>query len=169
MNAREGGGGEEERRGVSTCEWLDIFFEFLELVVENRLEDSSDLRIGREGEVNEIEFALRTSGDLRTATAGWAHGSDELNIDDLLEDIASRSIEPAFVVHPLAEEFKGRLTAELVLSGHVEIVDEDDHFLAVGNHFVLGSSDQLRLDHFLCLERVRLRGEHDVHRRVGFV
>ena len=39
-------------------------------------------------------------------------------------------VVPALVVHPLAEQFYGRLGAVCLQHGHVQIIDEEDEALA---------------------------------------
>lgn len=137
-------GNRSEEVQCSLCNWfcerLDFLFELLEFMVQDRLEDSSDLSISRECEINQVELALCTLRDLCTTTTWRTHCSNELDVNELLENITLSSIEPTFVIHPLSKQFERRLTAKLIFSRHVQIIDEDDHFLAVRNHFIFGTT-----------------------------
>ena len=67
--------------------------------------------------------------DKRPTTSGRAHRRDELNIYELHIGILL-AVVPARVVHPLPQNFNGRLGAVFLLRRHIEIIDEDDALLA---------------------------------------
>ncbi len=63
-------------------------------------------------------------GDDITAADGWEHGGDEVNSAEMFE-LLRVEVEPAAVVHPLAEQLDRRLCAVLFLLWHVQVVNEN--------------------------------------------
>ena len=72
-----------------------------------------------------------------------------MNIFDFLEDLFLLAIEPPLIVHPLTDEFQGRLGTEDVLLWHVQIIDVNNHTLAVWHHLGLGTSNKFTFDRLL--------------------
>mmetsp|Transcript_14483 Transcript_14483/g.50914 ORF Transcript_14483/g.50914 Transcript_14483/m.50914 type:complete len:335 (+) Transcript_14483:5018-6022(+) len=150
-------GGERQR----LCQGLDVLHKVVELVGRERLEDALHLRLGRVDEANVVARALQAFGDDRTAATRRAHGTDEVQVKDIAERLLHILI-PAAIVHPLPDQLQRRLRTVLVLSGHVEVVDEHEHALVPWrSKFVLDSLLNLALDDLLGLSRRGHRGHVD--------
>eukprot|EP00962_Isochrysis_galbana_P011308 scaffold3166_cov111-Isochrysis_galbana.AAC.7 len=72
-----------------------------------------------------------TRGDGVAATPRRAHGTHKGEVDQLTEGVLL-AVEPAVMVHPLAQQLDGRLGAVHLECGHVEIVHKNDGTLAEG-------------------------------------
>lgn len=81
------------------------------------------------------------------------HRSDELDVNKLAERILLAVVPPS-MIHPLSQNFDWWLCAIRLLSGHVEVVDEDDacHPQRRAEH-ALAALVKLRIDYVLCLLR----------------
>ena len=136
----------------------------VEVPVEDRLEDALERRRGVVGRPHEVEVADVARRDRVAPAAGRAHRGHELDVDELSEG-AVLEIVPAVVVHPLTKDLYGRLVAVGLEHGHVEVVDEDDRFLAKGrSEDTLAPLVQLVVDEVLrgALRRLRREADEDV-------
>lgn len=142
---------------------FDFFLKFLKFEGQNALEDSSSLVVMGESEVNDIELALDSFADFSSTTTRRTHGTNELDVQNELEELSLLSIEPSVIVYPLSHQLERWLGTERVFPGHVQVVDENHHLFPVWNHLCFCPSHELHFDHFLRFERICLSAEHDVH------
>ena len=67
----------------------------------------------------------------RVSTAPWwAHGAHEVDVSEVSEFSDGFTVVPPLEVHPLSNEFDGRLCAVHLQCGHVEVINKEDHELA---------------------------------------
>ena len=99
-----------------------------------------------------------TIGDVLSATTWRSHSCYENDIFYLLERLLFRlTIIPSFMVHPLSENLNGRLGSINLFLGHVQIINEDNEFLARGwSEHSLSPLFKLGIEHVLCLVRAGL-------------
>lgn len=117
------------------------------------VEDAGERHVAERREEEQVEVADVALGDEGAASAGRAHGGDELDVDELPVH-GLRTVVPARVVHPLAQDLDRRLGAVLFLRGHVQVVDHDDALLADGRpDHALAPLVELRVDDVLGLVR----------------
>jgi hypothetical protein len=144
---------EDVDRGLSerVLKILDLFKEALaEFDVDNLAIDSHHVTFGRYCVSDAVEARQETVGDDLTTTAGRAHGSDKLEVFDVVEDDLF-SVVPGLVVDPLSQEFKRRLGSESVSSWHVKVINVSNN-LGLGILWfilALGLSIEVTLDDFL--------------------
>ena len=70
------------------------------------VENTADLGLRREHEVNHREFGLHPSRYLVSASSGGTHRSYELDVLYFLEDLVLGPVEPPSVVHPLPQQLE---------------------------------------------------------------
>jgi hypothetical protein len=138
-------------------------------VGQNGLEDSLQLLVIREGEIEGIELGLTSLRDLGTSSSGRTHSSHQLHIQNVFEQLFLGVVEPSLIVQPLSQNLECTLSAELVLSGHVQIIDEEHGSFPTRHHFVLRSLHQFALNELLHSNRRSLRTEHHRSGAVGIV
>ena len=92
--------------------------------VEDRREDVLERGPIELGDHHRVEVPRVPGRDVRAAATGRAHRAHKLHVLDRAEGVLP--VVPPAVVHPLAQELDGWLRPELLLVGHVEVVDEDD-------------------------------------------
>ena len=126
------------------------------------MENSSYLGFRGESKVYHNKLGLNTTRNLITTSPRWAHWWYELNVFNLLKDLVLDPIEPSSVIHPLPKEFQRRLWSISVFFGHVKVIDVDNHFFTIRNHFSFSSSSHFSFDHVLCFFAGCLWGENNV-------
>jgi len=111
--------------GEGLAKGLDLLGEGAELKGSKGLEYSLQVGLVRHHVVYKMELGNHTGSNFSSATAGWAHSSDNLQVaHEVLNDLLA--IEPVAVVNPLADELNWGLSAELFLLGHVQVIDKCD-------------------------------------------
>mmetsp|Transcript_3197 Transcript_3197/g.9168 ORF Transcript_3197/g.9168 Transcript_3197/m.9168 type:complete len:238 (+) Transcript_3197:5857-6570(+) len=97
--------------------------------------------------------------DKCSTTTGRPHRRHKLNIYELHVGVLL-AVVPARVVHPLPQDFNGRLGAVFLLRRHIEIIDKHDTFLAEGwPQHALPPLIELAINNILGLVRRRLGRE----------
>lgn len=114
---------------------FDFFVKLREFMGKNWLENSLKLFVIWEGEVETEELRLQSLTDFCATTSWRSHGTHELNIQNVFEKFLLLGVEPALIVHPLSDQFYGRLSSKGVLSRHVKIINEKHSSFSTWHHF----------------------------------
>mmetsp|Transcript_49833 Transcript_49833/g.161174 ORF Transcript_49833/g.161174 Transcript_49833/m.161174 type:complete len:386 (+) Transcript_49833:5689-6846(+) len=122
---------------------------------------------GLEGrDENQIVVALVSACQIGPSGSGRAHGSDEVEVDQVPE-LRRLPVVPTTRVHPLPQQLDGRLRAVDLLRGHVQVVDENQAALAQwGAEGALPALVELAVDDVLSLLGCRLGAERECDRSV---
>jgi hypothetical protein len=73
-----------------------------------------------------MEAGQKSVRNRLSTTTGFTHSGNDLEVlDVILDDLCS--IKPAFVVHPLSQQFESRLRTEVISPNHVEVINESDN------------------------------------------
>ena len=108
-----------------------IFREFPEIETEKGGEDRSD-NVRRELSVGEhIEVTHKPVCDESSTSSWWPHSTKDNQVFKFHKK-QSLSIIPAFVIHKLPNQLKGRLCSIGFLFGHVQIINKNYAFFAYG-------------------------------------
>jgi hypothetical protein len=108
-----------------SCATLYLVTEHSKVLVHDLTEDHFDTVSIKLVVSDNVIVALQTLSQYTSATTWWAHRRDEDNVLDL-HVLLSKSIVPAFVVHPLTEQLERWLSTILLFLWHVEVINEDD-------------------------------------------
>ena len=93
---------------------LDVLVEGHQVRIDQRAEDLSHLRLGREGRVDHGEAMERARRDGGPPTARVAHRGDELRVAHELRRLLLEVV-PELVLQELPEDLERRLRAKLLL------------------------------------------------------
>jgi len=112
-----------------SCATLDFIAKHSEILVHNLTKDHFNTVSVKLVVRYDVVVSLQTLCQNTSSTTWWAHGRDK---DDILNlhVLLSESIVPAFVVHPLTEEFDWRLSTVFFLFRHVQIINKENESLA---------------------------------------
>ena len=121
----------------------------------------------RQRHVHHVEVALGAVGDVVLAAARVEHRADQEQVDDRLELARLVEVVHAAVLHELAHDLERDLVAPLVVLGHRDVVDEDDHLLVARRAEGLAPAASRPTPSICALEdgRRRRRREGDLLRR----